>query len=74
MVVTSLQQKDTEDEVREIIRSNLHLQGKVKKKKFFDNVKDWDMTKSHFAWSDKIWCVIFPQTKSDKKIIVWNSL
>lgn len=34
MVVTSLQQKDTEDEVREIIRSNLHLQGKVKKKCF----------------------------------------
>lgn len=29
-MVTSSQQKDTEDEVREIIRSNLHLQGKVK--------------------------------------------
>ena len=25
------QQKDTEDEVREIIRNNLHLQGKVRK-------------------------------------------
>lgn len=30
--VTFSQQKDNEDEVREIIRSNLHLQGKVKKK------------------------------------------
>lgn len=48
MVVTSLQQKDTEDEVREIIMSNLHLQGKVKKKKM-DHRQDRDMIKVHFA-------------------------
>lgn len=55
MVVTSLQQKDTEDEVREIIRSNLHLQGKVTKT-FFWSCKRLRHDNSMFCviWSDMV--------------------
>lgn len=67
-MVTSSQQKDTEDEVREIIRSNLHLQGKVKMARV-DHALDWDLIKVHF-----VLCLTRYDGKKCDQLNVWSSL